>query len=56
MSPLWLVTPLALATALYAAQAVGYHFAHRPGMVVAFIGYAIANAGLIYDAITQLKG
>ena len=55
---IWLVvTPLILGTVLYALQAAGYaFFLSRPGMCAAFIGYVIANAGLIYDAITQAKG
>ena len=51
---LWLVMlPLILGSVLYALQAAGYaYFLNRPGMCVAFVGYVIANAGFIYDAIT----
>ena len=51
---IWLVLlPLLLGTLLYILQAAGYaYFLSRPGMCVAFIGYAIANGGIIYDALT----
>ena len=54
----WLVmAPLIAGTMLYAMQAFGYqYFLNRPGMCVAFVGYVIANAGFIYDAISQAKG
>lgn len=57
MNPyLWVVTPLLIATCLYAVLAGGYYFAlGRPGMAVGFIGYVIANVGFIYDALT-MKG
>ena len=48
--------PIAIGAVLYVAQAVGYTvILHRPGMAVAFIGYAIANGGLIYDALTTVN-
>ena len=56
MSPWLLIAPLIAGTALYVLQAAGYVVLSRPGMCVAFIGYAVANAGLIYDAITMAKG
>ena len=56
MSPWLLLAPLIAGTVLYALQAAGYVIMDRPGMCLAFIGYAIANVGLIYDAITLAKG
>ena len=49
----WLiVAPLALASALYIAQAVGYSVVlSRPGMSLAFLGYVIANVGFVADAL-----
>ena len=57
MNPyLWVVTPLLIATLLYAVLAGGYYFAlGRPGMCLGFVGYVIANAGLIWDALS-VKG
>lgn len=50
---IWLLmAPLIAGTVLYLLQAAGYTFINRPGMCVAFIGYAIANGGLLYDALT----
>ena len=47
------VAPMFLGAVLYVLQVVGYQvILHRPGMALAFFGYALANAGLIYDAIT----
>lgn len=49
----WVVLPLALAAVPYAVLVGGYYFIqHRPGMALAFAGYVIANAGLIWDALT----
>ncbi len=46
---IWL--PLALASVLYVAQATAYFVvAERPGLALCFIGYTLANIGLIYDA------
>ena len=41
-------TLLAVVTALYAGVAVGYFKDEDPGMGVMFVGYALANLGLIY--------
>lgn len=42
--------PLVLATALYLWQAGNYQFdLSRPGMALAFVGYAVANVGMILD-------
>ena len=52
MTPvLWVVLLLAVVAAIYAATAFAYLFAGRPGMAVAFIGYVVANIGLVYDAL-----
>lgn len=49
----WVVLPLALAAVIYGVLAGGYLVVlKRPGMCAAFVGYVIANAGLIYDALT----
>lgn len=46
---IWL--PLALASVLYVAQATAYFVvAERPGLALCFLGYTLANIGLIYDA------
>ncbi len=45
------VAMLAAVTVLYTGAVIGYSMAGRPGMGVAFAGYVIANAGLIYDAL-----
>ena len=48
------VLPLVLALVIYVAQAAGYQLIlNRPGMALAFVGYVIANAGLIWDAIAM---
>ena len=49
----WLIGMLATTAAIYAATAVAYHFSLRPGMTLVFIGYAVANAGLIWDAASR---
>lgn len=48
MSGWW---PLAAVTVLYLAQAWQYGAALRPPMALVFIGYAIANVGLIWDYV-----
>lgn len=48
------IAPLVLATVLYLLQAGGYHWIlTRPYMALTFVGYAIANVGLIGDALTH---
>ena len=50
---LWVVAPLSVATVLYALLSVGYFWVQgRPGMAMAFFGYALANIGFIWDALT----
>lgn len=52
MTPVaWIVTMLATTTMIYLVAAVAYHFADRPGMALCFIGYGLANVGLIIDAV-----
>lgn len=47
------VLPLALGLLVYVFQVLGYQFIlNRPGMALAFFGYVLANAGLIWDAIS----
>ncbi len=49
---LWVVLPLVLAGVIYAILACGYFVVqHRYGMALAFCGYVIANAGMIWDAV-----
>lgn len=47
------LTALMLVTVsvLYAVAAGGYWFADRPGMAIGFVGYVVANVGLIWDAL-----
>lgn len=47
----WPIAMLATTALIYAVTAVAYHFTLRPGMVLVFIGYALANLGLIWDAL-----
>ena len=52
MTPaLWVSLMLGATALIYAATAGAYFFAGRPGMMVAFVGYVIANIGLIWDAV-----
>ncbi|MCR4302272.1 MAG: hypothetical protein NUV51_11715 [Sulfuricaulis sp.] len=52
MTPvLWVVAMLVTVSTIYLGAAVAYHYALRPGMALAFVGYVIANLGLIIDAI-----
>ena len=47
------VVPLALGLLVYVFQVFGYQLIlNRPGMALAFFGYVLANAGLIWDAIS----
>jgi len=45
----WVAAMLALVSLIYGGAALAYYFSLRPGMAVAFMGYVIANAGLIWD-------
>ena len=42
---------LAITAAIYVTTAGGYYWADRPGMALAFAGYALANVGFIWDAL-----
>ena len=42
---------LTLTLVIYGATAGAYLFAARPGMMITFVGYVIANVGLIWDAL-----
>jgi Ni/Fe-hydrogenase subunit HybB-like protein len=45
--------PLILATLLYLWQSYSYHTKVRIGMMLTFIGYSVANIGLIIDFYEQ---
>ena len=47
--------PLILATALYVWQSYNYSGQVRWGMMLTFIGYSIANLGLILDFYENMK-
>ena len=47
----WVVFMLVTVTLIYGATAVAYNMGSRPGMALAFVGYVIANLGLIWDAL-----
>ena len=54
MTPvLWAVLLLGVTAILYAGTTFAYYFTGRPGMAVTFIGYVIANIGLIWDLFQQ---
>ena len=47
------VLPLAIGFVVYCFQVIGYQFIlNRPGMALTFFGYVLANAGLIWDAVS----
>ena len=47
----WLICMFTVVALIYAGTAVAYQYAGRPGMMLVFVGYVIANIGLIWDAI-----
>lgn len=47
----WVVLMLVTVTLIYGAAAAAYYFGARPGMALTFVGYVVANAGLIWDAL-----
>jgi hypothetical protein len=50
MSVVLPILPIVLATVLYLWQSGSYYFGpYRLGMTLTFIGYAIANIGLVID-------
>ena len=52
MTPIiWVVSMLAIVSVVYLAASGGYLHLGRPGMCLAFVGYVVANVGLIWDAI-----
>lgn len=46
----WVILMLVSVTLHYGVAALAYNFSGRPGMALAFVGYVIANLGLIWDA------
>ncbi len=49
---LWVILPLSISSGVYAVLVGGYFFVQeRPGMSIAFLGYVIANCGLMWDAL-----
>lgn len=42
---------IAIVTVIYLGVAVTEFIADRPGMSVVFVGYALANLGLIYNTL-----
>jgi hypothetical protein len=49
----WTVLLLVIPAVCYGAAAFSYSASLRPGMALAFVGYVIANAGLIWDALAH---
>ena len=49
----WLILLFGVTALQYAGTAVAYHFADRPGMTIVFVGYVIANIGLLVDALQK---
>ena len=49
----WVCLGLVASSTIYAITSGAYFFAGRPGMALAFVGYVLANCGLVWDAITQ---
>jgi hypothetical protein len=47
----WVILMLSTVAVQYAVAAGAYQFAGRPGMALAFIGYLLANIGLVWDAL-----
>lgn len=47
----WVAAMLITVSLLYSVAAVAYFINGKPGMAVAFVGYVLANAGMIYDAL-----
>jgi hypothetical protein len=45
---------IGVVTLLYAGTALSY-LPERPGMAFTFLGYCVANIGLIWDALTYGK-
>lgn len=47
----YLVAMLAATALIYGFTSGAYYFTQRPGMALTFVGYVIANVGLIFDAM-----
>ena len=45
----WIAVIFGIGGVLYCGAALAYYVGARPGMALAFIGYAVANIGLVYD-------
>jgi len=45
------VSLIAVVTLIYAGVAISLFFDGKPGMALAFAGYAVANVGLIWHII-----
>lgn len=45
----WIAILFGLGGLLYVGAAFAYYIGARPGMTLAFLGYAVANCGLVYD-------
>ena len=45
----WIAVLFGLGGILYVGASVAYYLSARPGMAIAFIGYAAANIGLVWD-------
>lgn len=46
----WIALLFGIGALLYIGASIAYWIGARPGMTVAFIGYAAANGGLVWDA------
>jgi hypothetical protein len=46
---------LLAATGLYCGTAIGFAMSHRWGMALCYVGYVIANLGLLLVAATDIK-
>lgn len=46
----WLI---GVVTLIYLGVAVGYYMDSRSGMAFTFVGYALANLGLIWDSLSR---
>ena len=49
----WIALLFGIGGLLYIAAAVAYYIGARPGIAVAFVGYAVANIGMVYDAFNS---
>lgn len=49
----WIAILFSIGGVLYLAAAGAYYIGARPGMAVAFAGYAVANLGMVYDVFNS---